>query len=891
MRTNFTPTLEQWLRTVPPRARLIVEARAVINSDVNKRFDDWADADSLANLVRLADGGVTLAVSLSTVVNHTVATGQLTALEPFPPSGAVNVAQVQWIGATGGSTIIQRVTVRLNDVAANVVEWRMQLFRLARVRRVGSGDIVGAILALDLEPIGPQLSEANLSPPVANYTFDYSAAGARPIPRGAPEGGGGDFPYPTTYVFVWGVQSDGTLGTSMEWRSALSSTTVSNADTRLDGRSLTARSDGAYDHPPGTINVPHLIIDVGYVAAQNIEFTTAGGDSRFNLTAVPTDPVQFTVQGETPGGSSLTGQVRNDADTAWVTFTDGQTDEDLPGVGKNQLYPMRCTLTPSGSGHAAPTLRALGGEDRSVTDLDNLVLPVDLGWRVDQLSLKGEIPQAVLRVLTDGVRDYQDAITDLLSTNDIGDIVFDLFVGHPDLAREHWCHLDSFLVDEVRGLGGAMEVVGISPLAELRGVLPVYKTGPDRREPFRQAGVTLKAAYANILGEIGFPGRFRGPDVENTTNTVSKVINRSDAKAEASAIAYLEGSAIISSQARIKVVDLHADKAPITAFDRNEIEPLSVTPGWSRRVAEFFVPYNYNFEERRYANESRSANAVALTQLGRARIDPPTVLDDVVSQWIINATLADLVANRVTTRFGTGAIELSFRTTYAHPEIEPGDIASLPTDRFVAKDPHAARQLRGQLFVLAVVVAVNDPIGTSFTVWVRSYADIVSSELDVDHDAFEGFFRAKAYKTANQVYTGNLSTVISFNAEAFDVGAVHDNVTNNHRFTVPTGGDGHYSAKALFRFTGLGTGLVELRLSRELGGGGTTVLARIVLDSSVATDPDDVTLHSDVELAATDWVEARVQGDIGGSGITLIGGTEQETNMSLRRTSVTGIVR
>ncbi len=47
---------------------------------------------------------------------------------------------------------------------------------------------------------------------------------------------------------------------------------------------------------------------------------------------------------------------------------------------------------------------------------------------------------------------------------------------------------------------------------------------------------------------------------------------------------------------------------------------------------------------------------------------------------------------------------------------------------------------------------------------------------------------AEAYRTTNQTITG--TQTINWTAEGWDVGTVHDNVTNNDRLTVPTGADG-----------------------------------------------------------------------------------------------------
>lgn len=55
------------------------------------------------------------------------------------------------------------------------------------------------------------------------------------------------------------------------------------------------------------------------------------------------------------------------------------------------------------------------------------------------------------------------------------------------------------------------------------------------------------------------------------------------------------------------------------------------------------------------------------------------------------------------------------------------------------------------------------------------------------------FFGAKVKKSVNQTTANYTSdTTLTWDAEIFDVGGFHDNVTNNTRLTVPAGGDGYY---------------------------------------------------------------------------------------------------
>ncbi|MNJ99725.1 hypothetical protein D3C87_175060 [compost metagenome] len=51
---------------------------------------------------------------------------------------------------------------------------------------------------------------------------------------------------------------------------------------------------------------------------------------------------------------------------------------------------------------------------------------------------------------------------------------------------------------------------------------------------------------------------------------------------------------------------------------------------------------------------------------------------------------------------------------------------------------------------------------------------------------------AKVYKTGDQTLVNSVWTKLTWNAEVWDTSDLHDNVTNNQRFTVPAGGAGKY---------------------------------------------------------------------------------------------------
>lgn len=66
--------------------------------------------------------------------------------------------------------------------------------------------------------------------------------------------------------------------------------------------------------------------------------------------------------------------------------------------------------------------------------------------------------------------------------------------------------------------------------------------------------------------------------------------------------------------------------------------------------------------------------------------------------------------------------------------------------------------------------------------------------VQVGHDQGDRF-RCHAYQNAAQSITNNLTMAVTFDIEVFDVGGLHDNVTNKSRFTIPVGGAGHWIAQ------------------------------------------------------------------------------------------------
>jgi hypothetical protein len=117
--------------------------------------------------------------------------------------------------------------------------------------------------------------------------------------------------------------------------------------------------------------------------------------------------------------------------------------------------------------------------------------------------------------------------------------------------------------------------------------------------------------------------------------------------------------------------------------------------------------------------------------------------------------------------------------------------------------------------------------------------------------------RCQVYKTGNQTITADTPTLITFDAEALDNAAMHDNAVNNTRITIPSNHDGLYAATGQVALVSPYVGLVTLELLKN----GTQVLARTkAAGINASSDPDVVAVVGGgaYELVAGDYLELRI---------------------------------
>lgn len=275
-----------------------------------------------------------------------------------------------------------------------------------------------------------------------------------------------------------------------------------------------------------------------------------------------------------------------------------------------------------------------------------------------------------------------------------------------------------------------------------------------RRVPYvsSSVGTSPQAIMDDILNNvIALDGRLKGQQYVNPSPalSVAKTIEQSPsggtdlsrAQAELEALAWITGTFYMSTQGKLTNRPLYqvttgadlitgtttAIYAPLTGpiraiFERNEVEPISITPGWRQRIPLYRVPWGWN--GRNYAGEAQVVNAPALSYYRQAMIEADMRCPAEVSQWIPTDGLARGLSARHGQSFGLGLMVWRFRSTYRRPELERGDVVTFATDRFLGYDPIATRALAGKMWATGVIVGRYDADGREFAVWIQSLSAI-----------------------------------------------------------------------------------------------------------------------------------------------------------------------
>ena len=731
MRAGYSPALRDRVECADPSFRERLFADVEESSDFVRTRDQWNDADSLTGF-RLMDNGIRLADSYGTKIENTLGAGAITDLDRLSP---IDGAVLWWAGSDPDDIEIHRVTCRVdpggggNDVHA----WQLVVWQVLR-----SGYLEGYNQALYMTTIGGAtvLNAGATSPFDAVFDLtDQLPQPKRQISRFDDDSGSDPVDVPITIFQLVAVQSDGTPSEDASWVTATGS--VTTGGNILNGKRMVEVGPdyGVYAFS-STITPGRIKIETSSYTGATATFST----NVLDLGATPTGTVEFATRGLAPVGTTLTWELRNDADTAWVEVKDGDTTDDLVGVGKRQLYEWRVTLDEDTTGQLSPQAIEFGVRELLSIDLSETAEIVTSSSSFDPLTLKASVPTAILRAIRDGELDFRSAIEDLFTLYDLGKITIRRFIAADDLDRSEWLHYDDWKPEDYDLQGPAVTVPLLSVLSKCRRRLPRYNETTDTRAALVYANSTPKATYDDLLqNQIGLPVRFIGPGVENVlvADYLTKTIDDGEGKDELDAVAFIDGSLVISSQGQVKAVPvLNRGLRPEAVFPLEELEDVTITPGFRARVPEYFVPYAWDRGAKIFTGEVRRFHGPALLKLDQSDIDAPDRPPDEVSKFISGETLATKVAQRVVDTVGTGLILWRFRSTYARFDLELGDTAVAESDRFIAKDPNDdARALRGPLWARGVIQEINQD-GRAFAIWIRSYADIFSSSESVTLEDF-----------------------------------------------------------------------------------------------------------------------------------------------------------
>ena len=746
MRAGLSEGLKRRLRSGDRRAKVIVESVVTAAADQKNTADEWNGADSLTGLDVLDAGAVVLDGAASTDLVDRDLDDQVTALGGIWPQADTYMASLEFdLSSLDSDFILAEIQAELDPNTGGgqeVVQWVCQLF---------SGVEFEYEIEDQLSSVYPISNRVYVAAggSVARVTFDFVTTGTAPVRPGMFTAPGiadgtvlGDklFGKPTAFVAIWGVKADGSPAANTGWRT----TAGVGAKYTENGHELRGW-ETVPSEAPGlsggvqltTSDLPNLRAIYTTFSAATITFDTG---SPLDLGAVPTGTVEFSILGQEPGGSTLQGQVRNDADSAWVDFVDGDTTDDLAGVGLRQVYEFQVVLTP-GTG-TTPVLQRVMVRELDRTSLDDMVLVQPKGsLAIDPITLRGEIMEYDITTVRDGRRDYRDFISNLLSTVDLNDLELELYVGHPDLARSEWLLIDTALVDDHQDRLDSVTLNCLSVHRELEQPIPQVKgSGSLTSEPLSYPNTTLKAVWDDVLAnQIDLAGRYIGPGIEDTTTNVTNVVEQSTARKVLDELAYIAGGGVIASQGTVQFRSLYpTDPGGIVAImPKEEVSPQAVTPGARYRTPRVAITYGYDFNENEYtkqyqAEQDNVVGAYGITALQKAKIP------DNVGKWVTADATAQTLCERVVEGVGDGLILWALRSTIPYPELEPGDLVAVEVEEFLAKDPNAARAIKGPNLALAVVTAVHDLMGTDFDVWIKSLSDIIPTATEVDRTTLFG---------------------------------------------------------------------------------------------------------------------------------------------------------
>lgn len=744
--------LQDFVRREPAGADLVVEKVVVAGAEILATKSAWdALTVSSGTIDVLVSGGVRIQASELTLAEHTTDDStdstRLTNEMPF------DAILIEHLGNGAESREFHTFTARL-DPRANggnpktVDHFIGEAYRVTR--RIGADEINVDLIARSapVDAVGE-----------VGADFDFllqPTSGRFPVVGSPPEGGSNS--RPLTLLRIIAFKEDGEIADNVSWLSdsAEGSSKTDSSTYVVTHYSIIAATRQAAAQEGGTVwefggvvaNMPRFSLTKASYATAVV--TATGGSAVPDISG--TGDLVIVARGEEWGDSVLLWEIWDGS--AWVTCVDGDIvgvdnqvtidgvsfGSDLSGVSTTGPWDMRVTLTPSTNNLRTPVAIDFGIERVTKTLLPGVATIEGGERRVDPLSLKAEISSAEIHIKKTAEKDYRDYGSLILSGNHIGDVEYRVHVGDPNetyLHRSEWMLHSVWDVEDYHSTKDDHVIEVLSPLRRIRVPIPPFVTtsGNDGTRKAIDVSGTRKAVWEELLDSlVGLPARYKGPGVEDTTNSIKKTISEGDAKDELDRVAYLGGETNIESQGRIKAVKVMRDNpfdTIVARFPLGSYDPVSIGPGFRARTDEFFVKFNFEESDGRFENERRYLNATAILKLGGAGLDTTQRLDEEAAKWIITEALADEVGDRVPKHFGNGQIVWEILDLGWHPQLELGDTVIIETDQFVARSPINSQPIRGLVSTIAFVVFVGPGKGKRLGLWVPGFEYITILNGDV----------------------------------------------------------------------------------------------------------------------------------------------------------------
>lgn len=479
---------------------LVIERNAAGDqlAHIRDTKEEWAEADGGAAAVdadftRFDDGSLRLKGTITTLISHSP--GAITYFTDLNRTTPWKVLQIEWSESAPADLTLDRLQLYLNPrrdtgQKREVSTWRVELMAPVDIR----GDPVRADFYFDLVPIAEPIDATVTGDAAGFVTFDYGFRAERPqpirVPRTLPSNPVELLEVPveyrraTTFVFVYALTADGSAAGNVGQGYDSGTAEVTSGGHKIRSREI---EDNPFRFLEGNLfrhyrdlgsagGTPYCIIESGTYTEEIITFSSG---NLFDLGGAPTGDVELVGLVQTPSGTSVTLEVRNDADSAWVAFTNGQFEEADLGFSSPQSKKMRATLTPNAAGNLTPTLRKLGRQAIARIDFSRVATIEGYEQAFDPETHRVEIPRPRLVAVKDGPRDFKSKIEKLLAENFINDIRFRWFVGAPSLSRDKWTHMEDFLVLDSRLRHPVIELQLVGLCALLKDLAPPFSPGTN----------------------------------------------------------------------------------------------------------------------------------------------------------------------------------------------------------------------------------------------------------------------------------------------------------------------------------------------------------------------------------------------------------------------------